>query len=126
MLWLEIQEGKARMSTKEHQRLGSTAACVVRGVQATEKLTRFPTVHDEGQEVSKRLYFGDIWFGSVKDVATVAQAVCPPCLFHYQDGLFKIPKNLVRGEDEGLPRRDLDHIGGYTREGKCTPYLYWI
>ena len=36
MLWLEIQEGKVRMSVKEHQRLGSTAACVVRDVQATE------------------------------------------------------------------------------------------
>ena len=51
MLWLEIQEGKDRMSTKEHQQLGSTAACVIRGVQASEKLTRFSTVHDEGQEV---------------------------------------------------------------------------
>jgi len=44
------------MSAKAHQRLGSTAACVVRGVQATEILTRFPAIHDEDQEVSKRLY----------------------------------------------------------------------
>ena len=39
MLWLEIQEGKERMKTKEFQgRLVGTAACVMRGVKASEDL----------------------------------------------------------------------------------------
>lgn len=63
MLWLEIQEGKVHMFTKEHQRLGSTAAFVIRGAQVSEKLKRFPTVLGECQEVIKRLYFGDSWSG---------------------------------------------------------------
>lgn len=62
------------MSTKENQQLGSTAACVVRGVQSIEMLTRFPTVRHEDQEMSKRLYFGDSWLGSVKVCAAVAKA----------------------------------------------------
>ena len=102
MLWLEIQEGKARMSTKEHQRLGSTAACVVRGVQATEKLTRFPTVHDEGQEVSKRLYFGDSWFGSVKAVAAVAQAGHHAC-FIIKTGHSRSPKAWLEEKMKDFP-----------------------
>lgn len=73
MLWLD---DKVQMSTKDHQGLGVTAACVVRGVQATEELTRFLTIHDEGQAVSrkKRLYSSDSWFGSAKAVASVATA----------------------------------------------------
>ena len=74
ILWLEIQEYEVRVSTKEYQRLGSTATCVVRGVKASEKLIRLPTVHNEGQEVIQGLYFGDSWFGSVNDTASVAQA----------------------------------------------------
>ena len=46
---------------------------MIRGVQASEKLTRFPTVHNEGQEVLKILYFGNIWFGNVKATVAVAQ-----------------------------------------------------
>ena len=36
LLWLEIQEGKERMRRKEYQELGSTAACVLRGVTSSE------------------------------------------------------------------------------------------
>ena len=42
MLWMEIQEGKARMSAKKFQSLGSTSACVLRGVQATSEYKSFP------------------------------------------------------------------------------------
>lgn len=97
------------MSTKERQRLGSIVACVVRGVQATEKLTRFLTVHDEGHvyqidcileitgsEVSRMLHH-------LRKLAT-----------YLQDRPFKIPESLVRRKDGGLPRGYLDHIEGYT------------
>jgi len=102
MLWLEIQEGKFRMTTKEHQVLGSTAACVLRGVQATEKLTRFPTVHDEGEEVSQRLYYGDSWFGSVKAVAAVAQAGYYAC-FIIKTGHSRSPKAWLEAKMKDYP-----------------------
>jgi len=36
MLWIEIQEGKERMKNKEYQNLGSTTACILRGVMVTK------------------------------------------------------------------------------------------
>ena len=42
MLWMEIQEGKVRMSTKEFQSLGSTCACVLRGVMSTSHYKPVP------------------------------------------------------------------------------------
>ena len=90
------------MSTKEHQVLGSTAACVLRGVQATEKLTRFPTVHDEGEEVSQRLYYGDSWFGSVKAVAAVAQAGYYAC-FIIKTGHSRSPKAWLEAKMKDYP-----------------------
>ena len=91
MLWLEIQEGKVQMPTKEHQRLGPTAACVVRGVQATKNLTRFPTVHELDEEFSKKLHFGDSWFGSVKACTAVAQVGHHAC-FIIKTGHSRSPK----------------------------------
>ena len=57
MLWLEIQEGKYRMKNKPFQNLGSTAACVLRGVKDTFDFKRLPSTNDDDD--SPRLYFGD-------------------------------------------------------------------
>ena len=43
MLYLEVQEEKVRMSKKPHfTKLGSTASCVMRSVDAGNKFTAFP------------------------------------------------------------------------------------
>ena len=44
MLWIEIQEGKERMKNKEYQNLGSTAACTLCDVMATEDFNSYPVV----------------------------------------------------------------------------------
>ena len=55
MVWLELQEGKNRMATKPWQdRLGATAACVLRGVIATADCTPRPESFEAG-----KLYLGD-------------------------------------------------------------------
>lgn len=42
MPWIEIQEDKFRMINKEHHHLGSTCACVLKGVAETSKYKSFP------------------------------------------------------------------------------------
>ena len=75
MLWLEIQEGKDRMKTKEFQgRLGGTAACVMRGVKTSEDLEHIPNFDQNDEEPRSRLVFADSWFESVKAVATLGLA----------------------------------------------------
>jgi len=97
MLWLEIQEGKVRISTKEHQQLGSTASCVIRGMQASEKLTRFATV-------IKIFYFEDSWLKSVKATAVVVQAGHYAC-FIIKTGYSRSPKAC-------LEEKMKDYLGG--------------
>ena len=76
MVWLELQEGKNRMATKPWQdRLGATAACVLRGVIATADCTPRPESFEAG-----KLYLGDSWFGSVKSVANVAMLGHHACM----------------------------------------------
>ena len=58
MLHLEIQEGRVRMAEKKHhKKLGATAACVMRAVDASRKFTCFndstyfrPSIHGDDQE----------------------------------------------------------------------------
>ena len=53
IIWLEIQEGQERMKTKEFQNLGSTAACTLRGVHATQNfdhLYKTQVKHQANQE----------------------------------------------------------------------------
>ena len=102
MLWLEIQEGKTRMALKEHQRLGSTAACVMRGVQSCEKLPRFPIAHNEEEEVGKRLFFGDSWFGSVKAIAACAKAGYHACMM-IKTGHSRSPKAWLEDKMKNYP-----------------------
>ena len=81
MLWLEIQEGKDRMKTKDFQgRLGGTAACVMRGVKASENLEHIPNFERNDKEPRSRLFFADSWFGSVKTVATLGLAYHHTCM----------------------------------------------
>ena len=42
MIWLEIQEGVSRMPMKEFSKMGGTAACVMRGVKASQNLNHIP------------------------------------------------------------------------------------
>ena len=80
MTWLEIQEGKDRMNKKEfHRSLGTTSACCMRGLKATEGKpfsslgTRDGEGEEEEQPKRKRLYFGDSWFGSVKTCVAIGK-----------------------------------------------------
>ena len=76
MVWLELQEGKNRMATKEYQQeLGATAACVLRGVKATGDSNSRPESNETG-----KLFLGDSWFGSVKAAANVALAGHHACM----------------------------------------------
>ena len=78
MLWLEIQEGKEKMANKEHQNLGSTAGCTLRGVCAMQDFMFFPSleVKREGEEDERRqrVLFADSWFGSVKTVTNIGNS----------------------------------------------------
>ena len=72
LVWKEIMEGKERMSKKEYSGLGGTAACVMRGVTATQDMDFIPNDQEEDNADKKRLYYGDSWFGSVKTAENVA------------------------------------------------------
>ena len=128
MLWLEIQEGKDRMKTKEFQgRLGGTAACVMRGVKASEDLEHIPNFEENNEEPRSRLFFADSWFGSVKAVATLGLAGHHACMI--------IKTAHVRSPKFFLEERMKDFPGGtwITMEGKtelegveliCIGYKY--
>ena len=50
MVWLELQEGKNRMATKEYQQeLDTTAACVLRGVKAAGDSNSRPDSNETGK-----------------------------------------------------------------------------
>ena len=80
IVWKEIQEGKERMRNKPYQNLGSTTACVMRGVTETSGYDFIPLEQEEGQDdmkeqespPRKRLFYGDSWFGSVKTAEKVS------------------------------------------------------
>jgi len=76
MLWLELQEGKNRMATKEcQQERDATAVCVLIGVMATgDNNSRF-----EYNETGN-IFLGDSWFASVKSVTNVALAGHHTCM----------------------------------------------
>ena len=100
MLWLEIQEGKYRMKNKQFQNLGSTAACVLRGVKDTFDFKRLPSTNDDDD--SPRLYFGDSWFGSVKAAVAVAKAGNHAC-FIIKTGYSKSPKKYLDDKMKDFP-----------------------
>ena len=105
MLWMEIQEGKSRMATKDFQDLGSTCACVLRGVRKTSTYNSFPVediTHDAGEQDRKRLYFGDSWFGSVKSVANVGKTGNHACMI-VKTGHARSPKKYLEEKMKDWP-----------------------
>ena len=65
MLWLEVMEGKERMRGKKYTKeFGVTASCVMRGVEHLEKFEFTDCAYLPS--IRPRLFFGDLWFGSVK------------------------------------------------------------
>ena len=73
MLWMEIQEGKERMTKKEFSELEGTAECTIRGVKATPQEFKDLPVDDLSVDEPKRCFYGDIWFGSVKAISNIVK-----------------------------------------------------
>ena len=75
ILWLEIQEGKHRVSTKKYQQeIGATAVCVFREVHKTGVSNTLPNCKYHKDDAPTKLFLGDSWFGSVKAAANVQNA----------------------------------------------------
>ena len=111
MLWAEIQEGKSRMSKKEYQQLGSTAACVMRAVSDTGDSSEIP-IWDEGNEDNEdiedieankpKLYLGDSWFGSSKAAANIAKAG-HHAILNVKTNHSRIPKKYLEDTMKDFP-----------------------
>lgn len=70
MLWLEVQEGRNNMGNKEFQKeMGETTACVLRG--EGDLRDSEPFLMDVEEEMQKRIYIVDSWFGSIKTAASL-------------------------------------------------------
>lgn len=75
---MEIQEGKSRMEKKDYQELGSTAACMMRGVSGCGNYMSL--VHHILEEdvsdtrASKRIFLSDSWFGSVNSCDSISKS----------------------------------------------------
>ena len=68
MMWLEVMEGKERMSKTEYSsESGVTVECVMRGVKHVEEFAK--NTHLQGR--GPRLFFGDSQFVSVKAACQV-------------------------------------------------------
>ena len=106
MLWLELQEGKDRMRNKLFQQeLGASAACVLRGVKATEGfMNAFDPcgVPDQNNQLSPRLYLGDSWFGSVRAAVAIAKAGHHAC-FMIKTAHSKSPKKFLEEQMASYP-----------------------
>ena len=65
------------MAQKEYQELGSTAACVMRGVSACGDYVPlvYHMLEDDAADTqaSKDLFLGDSWFGSVNYCAAISK-----------------------------------------------------
>jgi len=103
MLWLEIQEGKERMKKKQFQNMGSTAACVMRGVAACgSTFMNLPIIETEERIHEPRLFFGDSWFGSVKAAVEVGKTGHHAC-FMVKTGHTKSPKKFLENKMKDYP-----------------------
>ena len=139
MMWLEIQEGKERMRALEHtQALGGTAACVLRGVNATCTFTHIEdaTMEDDediGSDSSPFLYFADSWFGSVKSAANVGKTG-NHCCFVIKTAHSRSPKFWLEDKMkdmpggtwivlEGKPEKDLICVGYKYNKKKVLTFV---
>lgn len=135
LLWIEIQEGKQRMMKKQYQELGSTAACVMRGVVASGDFVSLvehesqntENSDDVGDETFPKLFLGDSWFGSVNACAAISKAG------HH--GVFMVKTSHSRTPKKFLEENMKDFPGGtwVTLTGKtehegvelvCIGYKY--
>lgn len=82
-----------------YQELGSTAACVLRGVKDTSS---FLTILSDAEDKSPRLYFGDSWFGSVKAAIAVVKAG-HHAYFMIKKTHVKSPKNYLEEKMKDFP-----------------------
>jgi len=94
LLYLELQRGKAGMSTTQYQQeLGATAACTLRLAEGC--------IHPE--ENRCHTIKGDAWFGSVKAAAALGRKGIRAVLqVKNNKGLF--PKDYIEKALEDAPR----------------------
>ena len=136
LLWLEIQEGKARMANKEHQKtLGATAACVLRGLQFLQEMTTIPPLppaspseenDDDVPEVTPKLHLADSWFGSVTAAENVAKAG-HHAIFIIKTGSSRVPKKFLEDKMKDYPGGTWITLEGQTENGVdliCIGYKY--
>ena len=135
MLWLEVQEGKQRMSKLPHTKeLGGTAACVVRGVEAMQDHQYvddldLPTNDDDDAPHEKKpfLFFGDSWFGSIKAVSEVRKLGHHAC-FNIKNGHSRCPKAFLETTMSDFPGGTWIVLEGHAeKEGidlVCIGYKY--
>lgn len=65
-----------KIDNNEHHHLRITYAYALRGVAKISTYKSFSienNIQDDTEQESKRLYFGDSWFGSVKSTAGIGQ-----------------------------------------------------
>ena len=106
-IWMEIQEGKERMQSKQFQSLGSTAACTLRGVVYSCEYQHLPVVPDADATDTiecdrKRLWLGDSWFGSVKTVANIGKMGQHACMI-IKTAHTRSPKKFFEGKMADFP-----------------------
>ena len=89
------------MRSKEYQELGTTAACTMRGVKGTEGYNIFEQ-QDNEQVTTKRCYFGDSWFGSVKTAANIGKAG-HHAVFMIKTAHARSPKKWLEDKMKGMP-----------------------
>jgi len=103
---MEIQEGVSRMPKKEFSKMGGTAACVIRGVKASQNLNHIPleknTMDTDIEGERPKLYLGDSWFGSVKSVATVGRTGNHACMM-VKTAYSRSPKKFLEETMKDFP-----------------------
>ena len=111
LCWLEVQEGKERMSKKQyHMSLGACSATVMRGVVDSSSSVPIPLgverpmVDNDGSEGTnyKKLFLGDSWFGSVRSCLEVAKAGHHSC-FIIKQGNARSPKKFLEETMKDFP-----------------------
>ena len=81
ILWLEIQEDKDWARHRDYcQRIGGTAACVMRVVTEVAHFKHHHDVNIEDNNDTQYLFIGDSWYGLVKAAVNVKIAGHCVCL----------------------------------------------
>ena len=136
MLWLEVQEGKERMSKLAHTKeLGGAAACVVRGVEAMQDhqyiddldLDLHSNDDNAPQEKKPFLFFADSWFGSIKAVSEVCKLGHHAC-FNIKNGHSRVPRAFLEDQMKDFPGGTWIVLEGHAEKEDvdlvCIGYKY--